>query len=58
MLIDTGCSHSVMPCDLYAKLDGDSKLQWRPPEGHGVLADGSQIPIPIPNLLVKVFLTP
>ena len=45
MLIDTGCSHSVMPCDLYAKLDGDSKLQWRPPEGHGVLADGSQVPI-------------
>ena len=45
MLVDTGCSHSVMPCDLYAKLDGDSKLQWRPPEGHGVLADGSQVPI-------------
>ena len=45
MLVDTGCSHSVMPCDLYAELDGDSKLQWRPPEGDGVLADGSQVPI-------------
>ena len=47
MLVDTGCSHSVMPYDLYAELDGDtcSKLQWRPPEGHGVLADGSPVPI-------------
>ena len=45
MLVDTGFSHFVMPCDLYAELDGDSQLQWRPPEGHGGLADGSQVPI-------------
>ena len=45
MLLDTGFSHYAMPCNLYAKLDGGGKLQWRPPEGDGVLADGSQVPI-------------
>ena len=45
MLLETGCSHYVMPCDFYAKLDGEGELQWRPPEGHEVLADGSQVPI-------------
>ena len=45
MLLDTGCSHYAMPCNLYAKLDGGGMLQWRPPEGHEVLADGIQVPI-------------
>ena len=29
MLVDTGCSHSVMPYDLYAELDGDRSEERR-----------------------------
>ena len=45
MLLDTGCSHSVMPYDLYTGLEAGCKLQWSPSGGHGVLADGSRIAI-------------
>ena len=45
MLLDTGCSHSVMPYDLFMELEKDSKIMWSPSGGQGVLADGSRIPI-------------
>ena len=45
MLLDTGCSHSVMPYDLFTELEKDSKIMWSPSGGQGVLADGSRISI-------------
>ena len=45
MLLDTGCSHSVMPYNLLIELEKDSKIMLSPSEGQGVLADKSRISI-------------
>ena len=45
MLLDTGCSHSIMPYDLLMKLGKDSKIMLSPSGGHRVLSDGSRISI-------------
>jgi hypothetical protein len=45
MLLDTGCSHSVLPWKLYNELPKEAKLSWRPARNNGVLADGSPVMI-------------
>jgi predicted aspartyl protease len=45
MLLDTGCSHSVLPWKLYEELPKEAKLSWRPARNNGVLADGSPVMI-------------
>ena len=45
LLLDTGCSHSVMPWSLYTALTEDSQLGWTESTTTGCLADGSSITI-------------
>ena len=45
MLLDTGCSHSVMPWSLYTALTEDSLSGWTESTTSGFLADGSAIRI-------------
>ena len=45
MLLDTGCSHSVMSFELFTKLRQENKLKWSPSGGWGIQADGVGIAI-------------
>ena len=43
MLLDTGCSNSFIPYDLFMELEKDSKTMGSPSGGQEVLADGISI---------------
>ena len=45
LLLDTGCSHSVIPIDVYKSLPEASKQGFNPRLNHGRLADGSGVTI-------------
>ena len=45
LLLDTGCSHSVMPYQLYTALSMKCKINYNPIHNRGVLADGSDVAI-------------
>ena len=45
LLLDTGCSHSVMPYSLYVALSDQCKIRYTPQHNRGYLADGSGITI-------------
>ena len=45
LLLDTGCSHSVIPVDMYNSLPDACKQGFNPRLNHGKLADGSGVTI-------------
>ena len=45
LLLDTGCSHSVMPYHLYTTLSLKCKIKYNPIHNRGILANGSNVSI-------------
>ena len=43
MMLDSGCTQSLMPMGVYQNIHSAFRSQIRPIQGHGILADGSKI---------------